>query len=222
MKKFLKIFLLIIFFIFLTTYLPINSISSKSLIFPIQNIIFENNNTISTKELKKKLFFLQNQSLLFPNNKKIKEELKTLEFLKSFKIKKIFPNTLKIEISEKIPIAINILEKKKYYLFENGEKVLFSDLKQYSNLPLVIGKNEKFTNFLKNLNFIKFPTHEIESYHYFNIGRWDIHLKNDIVIKLPSDWYTESLKNFLLIKENNNFEKYKIFDYRIKDQLILN
>ena len=72
------------------------------------------------------------------------------------------------------------------------------------------------------MNFIEFPINEIESYHYFNIGRWDIHLKNDIVIKLPSDWYTESLKNFLLIKEDKNFEKYKIFDYRIKDQLILN
>ena len=65
-KIFKDFFLLIIFFIFLTTYLPINSISSKSLIFPIQNIIFENNNTISTKELKKKLFFSSKSKSSFP------------------------------------------------------------------------------------------------------------------------------------------------------------
>ena len=47
-------------------------------------------------------------------------------------------------------------------------------------------------------------------------------LKNEKVIKLPVKNFTESLKNFLDLSKENNFEKYSIFDYRIKDQLILN
>jgi len=31
-----------------------------------------------------------------------------------------------------------------------------------------------------------------------------------------------SLKNFMFSRDNSNFNNYKIFDYRIKDQLILN
>ena len=42
------------------------------------------------------------------------------------------------------------------------------------------------------------------------------------VVKLPIDNYLPSLKNFLLSQGNTTFDKYKIFDYRIKEQLILN
>ena len=42
------------------------------------------------------------------------------------------------------------------------------------------------------------------------------------VIKLPIEDYIFSLKNFMISKDNSNFKNYKIFDYRIKDQLILN
>jgi hypothetical protein len=38
---------------------------------------------------------------------------------------------------------------------------------------------------------------------------------------LPIKDYTESLKNFINFSEEKNFEKYKVFDYRINDQLIL-
>ena len=40
-------------------------------------------------------------------------------------------------------------------------------------------------------------------------------------IKLPIKNYKESLKNFNKIKEQRNFERYKTFDYRINEQLIL-
>ena len=62
---------------------------------------------------------------------------------------------------------------------------------------------------------------QIISYQHFEIGRWDIVLEDKRVIKLPTNNYLQSINNFLLIKNKNNFEKYKIFDYRIKDQLIL-
>ena len=41
------------------------------------------------------------------------------------------------------------------------------------------------------------------------------------VIKLPSDNYLDKLERYLDIKDKNNFKKYKTFDFRIKDQLIL-
>ena len=45
---------------------------------------------------------------------------------------------------------------------------------------------------------------------------------DDKVIKLPNQDYLFSLKNFMKSKNNRNFNNYKIFDYRIKDQIILN
>ena len=72
---------------------------------------------------------------------------------------------------------------------------------------------------MKNINF---PVSAIKSFHNFEIGRWDITLNDGKVIKLPKENYVAMLKNFLSIKKDNTFDDYKIFDYRIKDQLILN
>ena len=41
------------------------------------------------------------------------------------------------------------------------------------------------------------------------------------ILKLPTKNYTESLINFINIKDKTNFENYKIFDYRLNNQLIL-
>ena len=71
---------------------------------------------------------------------------------------------------------------------------------------------------LKERNF---PITDIKSFYHFDIGRWDILLKNNKVIKLPVKNYIESLKNFIKLQKTNDFEKFKIFDYRINNQLIL-
>ena len=44
---------------------------------------------------------------------------------------------------------------------------------------------------------------------------------NKITIKLPTKNYIKGLKNFMDLSKDNNFDKYKVFDYRINNQLIL-
>ena len=83
-------------------------------------------------------------------------------------------------------------------------------------------ENKKFLDIYNNLIKTNFPISEIKSFYYFEIGRWDIVLKNNKVIKLPVKNFNSSLKNYMELSEEINFEKYSIFDYRIKDQLILN
>ena len=46
-------------------------------------------------------------------------------------------------------------------------------------------------------------------------------LKDETTIKLPKDDYQDILAKVDLILDNPSFVKYKILDYRIKDQLIL-
>ena len=49
----------------------------------------------------------------------------------------------------------------------------------------------------------------------------DLETSNGTIIRLPDNNYIESLQNYLKIKNKNSFKKYVVFDYRIKDQLIL-
>ena len=142
-------------------------------------------------------------------------------FIESFKIKKKYPNTLKIEIYEKKPIAVLFNKKNKFYLSEKIDLIEFKNLPNYRTLPYVLGNKDDFKIFYKNLKKINFPLDIIKKYSLYKTNRWDLETKDNQVIRLPSKNYTKSLENFLNLKSKNDFVKYELFDYRISNQLIL-
>ena len=219
MKK--SLFGLVILFLLLTTYNPkFNFIFNSNLY--IQKIKIENNSIIRSDKIIDKLSFLYRENLFFLNIKDIEENLKSETFIESFSIKKVYPNTLKLIIVEKKPIAILNNKKKKFYISDKGHLISFINIKRYNDLPTVFGNGRNFYSLYNDLQNIKFPLEMIKSFYFFESGRWDLIMNDDKVIKLPITNYLSSLKNFMLSKSNNNFNNYKIFDYRIKDQLILN
>ena len=219
MKK--SLFGLIILFILLTTYTPKFEFILNSNLY-IQKIEIENNSIVESDKIKKKLSFLYKENLFFLNLEDIEKNLKNETFIESFSIKKIYPNTLKIIIVEKKPIAILHNKKEKFYISSKGNLINFIDINIYNDLPTVFGDGENFYSLYQDLQNIRFSLDKIKSYYFFESGRWDLVMQDDKVIKLPVEDYLSSLKNFMLSNTNSNFNKYKIFDYRIKDQLILN
>ena len=177
---------------------------------------------INIFKIKKKLNFLYKENLFFLNLKDIEKNLKKETFIESFSIKKIYPNTLKLIIVEKKPIAILHKKKEKFYISDKGDLINFINIKIYNDLPTVFGNGESFYSLYQDLQNIRFPIENIKSFYFFESNRWDLVMHDGKVIKLPIRDYLSSLKNFMLSKANSNFNNYKIFDYRIKDQLILN
>ena len=212
--------LLFIFLIF-STYTPNYTNQNNSFFFPIKEIQVEGHLVIKKKKLIGELDYLMGRSIFYIDENKINLSIKKFDFIKNFKIKKIYPNILKFMINEIDPVAIYFDKKKLFFLTEDGQSIKYLNLEKFSKLPTVIGKKDNFKIFYQNLKKTNFKMSQIISYQHFEIGRWDIVLEDKRVIKLPTNNYLQSINNFLLIKNKNNFEKYKIFDYRIKDQLIL-
>ncbi len=205
--------------ILLTTITPRNKIVFTK--FNLKEINIENNFLLEEKDIKKLLFPLYEKNLVFLKSSEIEKILMQNSYIKSFKIKKIYPDTLKISIFEKKPIAILFNKKKKFYLSEKIGLVEFKNFKNYENLPYVFGNKDEFKIFYFNLNKINFPVASIKKYTLFESNRWDLETINNQVIKLPTKNYVKSLKNFLSLMNNNDFKKYKVFDFRISNQLIL-
>ncbi len=206
--------------LFLSTY-NINYKSKLGSKFYIKEIIVENNQILEKEKIKNELVFLYKKNLFLLDFKNIKLKLDKIDLIQSFEIKKIFPNKIKIKIFEKKPIAILQNKKNKKYYTDNDDLIDYFVSDKFKNLPLVFGDYQNFKNFYTNLKKIKFPMQEVEKIFLFQVQRWDLVTKNNQLLKLPVNKYDESLKNFMKIKDQVKFKEYKIFDYRISDQLIL-
>ena len=217
MKKRLLIAIALLILLTTITLRPKITISK----FNLKKINIENNFLLSKKDIKKLLIPIYDTNLIILRNKEIENLLTKNSLIESFNIKKKYPNALKIKIFEKKPIAILQNKKKKFYLSEKIDLIEFKDLPDYQNLPYVFGNKDEFEIFYNNLIEINFPFNQIKKYTLYETNRWDLLTKNNNMIKLPSKNYMESLKNYLNLQNKNDFKKYKIFDYRINNQLIL-
>ena len=206
----------------LTTFNPSNFYSGLQF-FKIKKI--EVKNIVVLDSIKIKNSFIEefyDSNLLILDKKKIDKILRENELIEYIEFRKIYPSKLVVKIFEKKTIAIINYKQNKFFLTNNGEEIEFFRNPSLEKLPNIFGKQKNFLEIYSALQELDFPISKIKSFYYFDIGRWDIMLKNKKVIKLPVKNFTSSLKNFLDLSKENNFEKYSIFDYRIKDQLILN
>ena len=217
MKK--RVVIAFILLILLTT------ISTKQKIifsnFHVTKIEIHNNILISEREIVKLLNPILDKNIIFLNNAEIEKLLLQNTFIESFNVKKKYPNTIKIKIFEKQPIAILFDKKKKYYLSKKIELIEFNNINNFKNLPYVFGNKSEFKVLYNNLAKIDFPFAKIKRYTLFGVNRWDLETIDNSTIRLPPKNYTKSLKNYLDLMNKKEFRKYKVFDYRINNQLIL-
>ena len=217
MKKrfFVGITLLILF----TTFISQKELSINN--FQILEIDIYNNFILEKNEIKKDLSFLYNKNLIFLKSTGIEKKLAGKSFIKRLEIKKIYPNKLVIKVFEKEPIAIIIDKENKFYLGKKIDLIEYKKLSKYSDLPIVYGDKKSFRILFENLKKVNFPIELIKNFYIFETKRWDLELKNKKIIKLPAKNYNKILRKFLEIRSNRNFDKYKVFDYRLEGQLIL-
>ena len=189
--------------------------------FNIEKINIQNISYLKETDIKNSLNSIYGKNLLFLDNKEIEKTLINNSLINSFIIKKKYPDTIIIKIFEKKPIAILFNKKKKFYLSEEIDLIEFKNYKSDQILPHVFGNKEEFKIFYLNLKKIKFPVESVKSYTLYETNRWDIETKNRRIIKLPAKNYNESVENFIKFQNEKQFKQFKVFDFRIPNQLIL-
>ena len=222
MKKISIILSSMLLIVMLTTFNP-NNFNTGFQFFSIKTIEIMNLKNLNKKKIINSFYNeLSGSNLFILDEKKIDKILKDNELIDHIELKKVYPSKLQVIIHEKKIIAIINYEQKRYYLSKKGEEIKFFNNSILEGLPNIFGKQKNFLKIYSALSQLNFPIAEIKSFYYFDIGRWDIILENYKVIKLPVKNFISSLENYMKLQKKINFERYSIFDYRIKDQLILN
>mgnify|MGYP001260111398 CR=1 FL=1 len=222
MRKFTIIFILVLLASILTTFNP-NNLNIGLDLFKINKKEIKNLKVLDKKKIKNLLNKEFSKSNLFVLDKnKIDKIANDNALIDYIEFKKIYPSKLQVIIYEKETIAIINYKQNKFYLTKGGEEIEYFKNPILEKLPNIYGKQKNFLEIYSTIIQLNFPISKVKSFYYFEIGRWDIILEDDKVIKLPVEDFVASLKNFMKLYEKINYEKYSIFDYRVKDQLILN
>ena len=214
---------ILIYFFLLFLVGSINNININNLKFQsVKNInvtgLENEDNSIISKKIKN----LKLDNIYLINKKDLKTQIESNNLVEKYFIFKKYPSSLNINIDKTSFLARISKNGKIYDLGSNGKLIE----NKYSNnqLPFVFGNPEiiEFFNIKKIIDESQISFEEIESLYFFLSKRWDLELRNNIIIKLPNDNIKESLKLASEFLHNNEFKDIKIIDARIKNQIILN
>ena len=202
----------------------------------INNIHINNLNFLSVKEInvtglenkenstlsKKIERLLKLDNIYLINKKDLNTLIESNNLVEKYFIFKRYPSSLNINIDKTNFLAKISKNGKIYDLASNGK--LIENRHSNRQLPFVFGNPEivEFFNIKKIIDESQISFEEIESLYFFLSKRWDLELRNNIIIKLPNDNIKESLKLASEFLYNNEFKDIKIIDARIKNQIILN
>tara|TARA_Y100000590_G_C15556472_1_gene953013 strand:+ start:450 stop:1133 length:684 start_codon:yes stop_codon:yes gene_type:complete len=226
MKKFYRIILLLIVLIFSSTFNPkeLDLIVEKEVsFFKIKNIEIKNNFLVKKNKIEAKLHNIYKKNIFFIKRADVEEVLKDIDFVERIEVKKKYPNTVIIKIFETEPVAILFRNKVKYLLDSSSNLISFKDNISFNKLPNVFGEGAEnnFIYFLDQLEKNNFPTMKIKNFYYFQIGRWDLQLLDNKIIKFPhNNTYNAIIKSVELLN-HKDFKNYNTIDLRVDGKIIV-
>lgn len=175
-----------------------------------------------SRQLKNKIENLKLKNIFFLNENKIKNIIELNTLIENYQILKIYPSNLYIKIN-KTKLLAKINQSGKIMLLGSNGK-LSETISTNQQLPFIFGKPkvEEFLNFKIIIDQSKFSYDEIENFYFFPSKRWDIELKNKIILKLPNEDIKNTLDYLFEFLNNKNLYSSRIIDARINNQIILN
>ena len=158
--------------------------------------------------------------------KKIANKISQNNWVKSINIQSNYKDTIEINIDESKPIGIyttgiqNILFSDDLKILEN----IINNEKRFSALIKFEGKNSLHESIKLIDSFPDDFIQYVDKAFLINQRRWDLELKNSILLKLPENNIKEALENYKKIYINfSNEELIEIesIDLRMKQKIIL-
>ena len=180
-----KLYIYLFLLIFLTTINNLPLINSGYFKLKINQIKVSGLSDKNNFKILKDLDELISQNIFFVNKYYFLSILEKNNLIHSFKIKKIYPTSIEVQIRKADLLAITNFNEKKFFIGSNGKLIDYDS--SNTNLPYVFGKVKTvdFINFVKIIEQSKFNFKEISEMYFYPSGRWDIKNKHGILFKLP-------------------------------------
>ena len=217
-----KIYFYLLILLLLSSTFNFNIISNFNKLNLIKHINIVGLNDKEKHILEKNLKIFINKNIFLINKDEAEKILKNNSFIDTYKIVKVFPSHLLVNVKKTKFVGKTILDGEKFYIGKNGKLTKISLVEKEYNQPQVFGSFEVY-EFLKLQEILLkngFNLDKIKKYYYYKSKRWDIENNDNVLIRLPSENIENSLKNYRSLMKTNKIIKSNLIDLRIKNKII--
>lgn len=154
-----------------------------------------------------------------------KTRIEALPWIAHVSIERRLPDSLYVTLIEKKPIALWQFQEKLSLIDSDGTSIPDVDRSKYKNLPLIVGEDApkfapSFFDILESESHLKSL---IASAVIIGKRRWDLHLKNGMIVKLPENNASAAWTQLALLDQEHKLldRDIAIIDFRLPDRLII-
>ena len=205
-------------FIIFDQYLMKNGFRIKNIdVIGLQNLSQDYFNNIINKHNDVNIFYI-NLGVIY--NEIIKNS-----WIKEAKIERVLPDTIKIKILEKKPIAIWQNKKGNKLVTLNGEIISNGNVNTFkNNFPIIKGykAKENISSILKILETDKNLSKNIWSLRFISQRRWDLYFDQGLIVRLPSQNINKAWQKIVKLQQHYNILNLRLteIDLRNPDQIL--
>ncbi|APO68217.1 cell division protein FtsQ [Rhizobium gallicum] len=163
--------------------------------FAIEDVKVSGNSETSEIEIFELLGLDGTTSLVALDVDAARRKIVKLPWVESVEVRKIYPKTIEVKLQERQAYAIWQHGQELSLIERNGSVIAPLRDNKFSTLPLVVGRDAESAAASLEGEFSKWPdiTSRVKAYVWVSGRRWDLHMDNGVVVKLPSDDVDQAL-----------------------------
>ena len=193
--------------------------------FKIKNILISGTHNLSQDYLRNIINTQNHINILNVNLHTIYNKIIQNSWVEETYVERILPDTIKIKVLEKKPIAIWQNQKGNKLITINGDVISHANVNKFKNsFPIIKGEKSKenISTILKILETNKNFAKNIWSLTFINQRRWDLHFNQGLIVRLPSQDVIKAWQKIIKLQQNYNILNLRLteIDLRNPEQIL--
>ena len=200
---------------------------SATMGFTINKVIVEGTDELSDADIKSRLDLDNTKSLFSFDIDAARAKLQKLAWVRNVELSKSYPDRLIVNISEYQPFAIWQNENALFVVERGGKPMERYETahKNYTTLPLLVGKGANIdgAEIIYLVAKVASLKNRIKAYARIAERRWDLHLENGMVIKLPDANPAAALREMARLNDTHDLllRDLDVVDLRLPGRLVV-
>jgi cell division protein FtsQ len=195
----------------------------------LEQVHFAGHQRTQARELEAVLNISQGTPMLLLDLKEIKTQIENLPWVKTAAVNRQFPDSIFINIVERVPFALWQMDGEVWLIDEAGYKISQDNMDLFANMPFLVGAGapENYQEIAKILTQDPILSTNIDTLIRVGDRRWDVMFGTGTRLRLPEGSENYSTKvawlRFLEMDKKHNLlaREVAVYDMRIDDRMIV-